>query len=268
MLEGLRGITCSVGYGPLLALTLPRNMRHLAECLVVTSPEDDETHEVVSSTPGTRLHVTDAFTRHGARFNKGLSIEECFDVMGRHGWILIHDADILFPPAMHLDDLNPDRLYGCRRRILEYPDRFNPGLDWRTCPYNMDGNAPIGYFQLFHADAPALAGKRPWYDVSFTHAGGGDAAFMNHWPPSHRTVLALDVLHLGPTDRHWFGTSQEARDMMARFVRENGWWRAARKHTEESAARAPEIVERVQVPGYPKSDYELPFVRRTKTLRK
>ena len=34
----IRGITISVNYAPLLAVTLPRNMRHLSECVVVTSP--------------------------------------------------------------------------------------------------------------------------------------------------------------------------------------------------------------------------------------
>ena len=48
----IRGIITSVGYAPLLALTLPRNLRHLAECWVITSPEDEATREVVAATPG------------------------------------------------------------------------------------------------------------------------------------------------------------------------------------------------------------------------
>ena len=267
MLEGLRGITCSVGYGPLLALTLPRNMRHMTECLVITSPEDEQTHEVACSTPGVRLHVTDDFTAHGAKFNKGLSLENGFSVLGRHGWILVHDADILFPPTMPLlTDLQPDRLYGCRRRILEDPARWHPDLDWRICPVSRD-NSTIGFFQCFNADDPALAGKRPWYDVSFAHAGGGDAMFLEHWHPSKRAVLPFDVLHLGKTDRHWFGLDEEGQDMMARFCYENGWRGAMRKHSQEAVKRAPEVIHRVEVPGYPKSDFELPFVRRANRSR-
>jgi len=260
----IRGLTVSIGYGPILALTLPRNVPHLAECWVITSPEDEVTHEVVSSTPGARIFVTDAATRHQARMNKGLCIEECFSAMGRHGWMLILDADILLPPTLPLPELQPDRLYGCRRRVLEDPTRWHPDLEWSSVPFSRD-NGCIGFFQLFHADA--IMHKRPWYDVSFAHAGGGDAYFMEHWPPSHRTVLPLGVLHLGRTDTNWFGMSQEARDMMARFCRENGWRGAARKHSEESAARAPQVVERVQVPGYPVSTFKMPFVRRTKQLR-
>ena len=262
----LRGITCSVNYGPLLAVTLPLNMRHLTECLVITSPDDEETQEVACSVPGVSLHVTDAFTRHGARFNKGLSFEEGFDALGRHGMLWIWDADILFPDDVPFDQLRPRTLHGCQRRILEDPSRWSPDLDWRTCPKSRDGG-PIGYSQIFSADDPALAGKRPWYDVTFAHAGGGDAYFMEHWDAAHRTVLPFDVLHLGKTDWNWFGTDQAGVDMMARFVRENGWRGAARKHSEESARRAPEIVDRVRVPGYPESSYELPFVRRAKRSR-
>jgi hypothetical protein len=258
----IRGITCSVGYGPLLAVTLARNMRHLAECLVVTSPDDETTHAVASSTPGVRIHATTAWTDFGALCNKGLALETGFDILGRHGIICIFDADILLPPVMPLPDLKPDRLYGCRRRILEDPGKWHPGIDWRTCPYSRDGG-PIGYFQLFAAEAPALQGKRPWYDVSFGHAGGSDAYFMSHWTPDKRTVLGLDVLHLGPTDRHWFGLDQIGTDMMARFVHENRWSGAMRKHSLDAVKRAKEVVYRVEVPGYPESDFELPFVKRT-----
>ncbi len=265
-MPAIRGITISSGYGPLLEITLVRNMRHLAECWVVTSPEDKKTQAVVESVPGAQLFVTDAMTRHGARMNKGLCFEECWDAIGRHGWILIWDSDILFPDELPLDQLQPDRLHGCRRRILEDPTRWHPDLEWRHCIVSRDGG-PVGYWQVFHADDPAIRDKRPWYDVSFTHAGGGDAFFLTHWPASHRVVLPFDVLHLGKTDMNWFGIDQSGQDMMARFVHENGWRGAQRKHTPEAARRAPDIVERVQVPGYPPSNFELPFVRRAKQLR-
>lgn len=121
---------------------------------------------------------------------------------------------------------------------------------------------PIGFFQAFHADDPSIRDKRPWYDVSFGHAGGGDAYMVEHWNPANRVVLPFDVLHLGPTDSHWFGTDQAGIDMMARFVHENGWRGAMRKHGPDAVKRAETPVHRVEVPGYPKSTYELPFVRR------
>jgi hypothetical protein len=265
-MPAIRGITISVGYASTLAVCLPRNMRHLTECLVVTSPEDAATQAVAASVPGVRVLVSDAGTRHGARFNKGLLMEEGFDALGREGWLLILDADILLPDHLPLDHLRPTRLHGARRRVLDDPAAWSPELDWRTCAVHRDGGA-IGFFQAFHADDPALKGKSPWYDVTFAHAGGGDAYFMGHWPGINRVVLPLEVLHLGTPDRNWFGVDAEGRDLMARFVHQNGWRRAMAKHSPEAVARAGEVVDRVEVPGYPSSSFELPFVRRAKERR-
>lgn len=260
----LRGITVCVNYGPLLAITLERNMRHFqGGCLVITSPDDFETQTTVLGTHGARLQISDAMHRHGARFNKGLAFEECWDVHGRDGWWCIWDADIILPDKIPFELMKPDVLYGARRRILEDPSRWRPNFVWATAPYHYDGG-PIGFTQIFNGDGIHVKDKRPWYDVSFTHAGGCDAHFMDLFPNHSRQVLAMDVLHLGVPDMNWFGCDQAGRDMMARFVHENGWHRAAKKHSMESVRRAGEIVERVDVPGYPKSTYELPFVARTK----
>lgn len=262
----IRGITISVNYGPILRVTLPLNMRHMESCLVVTSPEDHETQEVACSIPGVSIFETDAFTRHGARFNKGLAYEEAFSHMGRHGWIFIHDADIILPDVLPLGNLRPTALHGMKRRVLEDPTRWSPDLNWRTCPVSRDGG-PIGFAQLFHADDPSIKDKRPWYEVTFTHAGGGDAYFLEHWHPGNRVVLPIEVLHLGRTDVNWFGTDEQGTDMMARFVHENGWRGAQRKHSLEAVRRAPQIQERVVVPGYEPTGYSLPFVRRAQRMR-
>lgn len=267
-MPAIRGVTASVGYGDVLAITLVRNMRHMTECVVITSPEDERTQEVARSVPGVRLSITDAFTRHGARFNKGLAFEEAgFDVLGRHGWILIHDADVLLPDSVPWDQLRPGHLHGARRRVLADPGLWTPGLDWNACPKHPDGASPIGFFQAFAAEDPALAGKRPWYDVSFAHAGGGDAYHMEHWHPTKRAMLPVEVLHLGVPDRQWFGTSDEAKDLMARYVTENEWRRAMRGLDPAAAQRAGELPGRVQVPGYEPSTYQLPFERRAQAKR-
>lgn len=264
----IRGITVCVGkwYSDLLGALLPLNMRHLSECWVVTSPDDERTQGLAASIPGVRLHITDAFTRHGARFNKGLALESGFEAMGRYGWILIHDCDCLMPDSLALSKIEPDKLHGARRRLLENPACWDRGINWGALPLVKDGG-PVGFFQLFAAGCPALRGKSPWYDVSFAHAGGGDAAFLNHWTKNQQVVLPIEVLHFGPIDTHWFGTTPDAIDMMAKFVTDNGWSRAASKFTAEQVKRAAPVVERVDVPGYPKSDFDLPFVRRAQKRR-
>ena len=70
---------------------------------------------------------------------------------------------------------------------------------------------PVGYLEILDAVDRAIVDKRPWYDVSFVHAGGGDACFMGHWSRMRHKLLSMEVLHLGPRNRHWFGNSPEPR---------------------------------------------------------
>lgn len=266
----IRGLTIAVGdwYARTLGIVLARNMRHLSECLVVTSPADDAVKAVVARVPGARILETDAFTRPDARgvvprFNKGLAMEEGFDSLGREGWILIWDSDCLFPDDVPFDRVQAGKLHGCKRRILENPGRWRPDFDWNNCPQARDGG-PIGFFQLFQGEDPVLKDRRPWYDVSFSHAGGGDAYFLRLWPSRQHVMLPFDVLHLGPRDTHWFGTDATGKDMMAAFVTRNGWTRRNPNVDRTAVDRVGEIQDRLVVPGYQPSGFELPFVKRSR----
>lgn len=261
-MPGLRGLTASVGYGDLLAITLPMNMRHFSECIVVTSPEDEQTQEVARSIPGVRLSITDAATRHGASFNKGLLLEEGgFEFMGRHGCILIHDSDILLPDELPLHLCKPNTLHGARRRIVADPASWKPETPWQAYPHAKDGG-PVGFFQLFHAESTPIVNRRPWYNVNYPHAGGGDAYFMDLFPPNLRCVLPVDVLHFGLPDRNWFGRDPAGRDKMSAFAHRMQWRRAMQGADPTAAARVGEMPERVDVPGYETSTYQMPFEKR------
>lgn len=208
-MNDLRGVTVCVEYDDLLAITLKHNISRMRECYVVTSPQDERTHALVQSIPGAKLFVTDAFYRGGAKFNKGLALEECFDHMGREGWMLIWDADIVFPPMWSMDrPLEVDVLYGARRLILNNIKAFNDKMDWRTARETKD-RPGTGYFQLFNAASPTIS-QLPWYDATFTHAGGGDGYFTARW--ARKQFLPFKVLHLGPRDQNWMGRATERLD--------------------------------------------------------
>lgn len=202
----VKGICVSVGYDDLLALTLLKNARHLTSIVVVTTREDARTQAIVARVPSARCFFTDAFTRHGARFNKGAALEEGFDALGRDGWILIHDADILLPDSVPFNNLDPSKLYGAPRRMLDDPKQAVPA-SWRTLPLSKEVGFP-GYFQLFHGSNPLLT--RPWYDVTYTHAGGGDGYFQSRF--KDKAQLPMEVLHYGPRDTNWFGRASERLD--------------------------------------------------------
>jgi hypothetical protein len=113
-MQALRAITTCVGtwYSRTLELALPHNRQHFVECVVVTKPNDRAVP--IARAAGVEVFETTAFVDHGAAFNNRYALEQGFDVLGRHGWIAIIDADIVLPPYMpwmHLDCLahNEDR---------------------------------------------------------------------------------------------------------------------------------------------------------------
>lgn len=253
-MKRIRGIVVCVGYADLLKITLPRNMQHLDECLVVTSPNDEETKEFCRGIPNVSVYETDAFYRFGANFNKGMAMEEGFDILGRHGWILIWDADTLFPDYMSdmlsVDNLKIGTLYGPPRLILKDPSEWTPEFNWDTARKTLDRCWP-GYFQLFHADDPHIT-QLPWYDVTFRHAGGGDGYFEARWKRHEKVKLPFVVLHLGERDANWFGRaskradgapiegSVERRAIMEEYLASKGWGRPWSGKSFEDHVQVPD----------------------------
>ncbi len=251
-------IVC-VNYDDILAITLPRNIDKFSECCVITSPADIATIDFVAMFPEVRLFVTDAFYRHGAKFNKGLAIEEAFDFFGRHGWMLVLDADIVLPYAVELAGVTAGNIYGANRRMLLDPAAYADTLDWGTLKLEKEHEI-AGFFQLFHADDTHLQ-VRPWYEPTFMHAGGCDAYFQQLWPRHNRIRLPLQVLHIGPRDTNWFGRVSsrtdgatyghvaESSQMMRKLKVANKWL----KH-RQAGLRDTDPVEqanaRLQIPGY------------------
>ena len=208
----MNGLVVCVNYADFLARTLPRNASHFDHIVVVTTPDDVATRAVVHGCDHAELFVTQAFTKHGAVFNKGLAIEEGFDFLGRDGWMCVWDADTVMPRDMDLNDLPPNRLYAPRRRICSKPERWDDGEDWRRFPRYRDREF-AGYFQLFHASDPVLA-TRPWYGTHWRHAGGCDSDFQAKWPRERKVRLPFDVLHLGKPGVNWAGRTPDHQHIL------------------------------------------------------
>lgn len=207
----MRALTVSVDFGDLLAVTLPRNIRHFAEYFVISAPTDAET-AAVARRYGAQLIQTDAFYRGpGAAFRKGLAIEEALEqTIGRRGTFVSLDADIVLPPdfALAEEQLRPDVLYGARRRVLRDPRKFADGLDWNTLPELPDKEI-AGYFQAFRADS-LVCRQVPWYGVQWLTAAGYDTEFERRWPEKH--WLPFAVLHLGEDGKNWCGRATDRLD--------------------------------------------------------
>jgi SAM-dependent methyltransferase len=189
----IKSLVVCVEYDDFLAVALPRNMRHFSRTLIVTSPADTRTQELAKRC-GAECHVTDAFYRDGAAFNKGAAIEEAFDVLGRDGWICVWDADVVMPDSMDVPSMSRNCLYVPIRRLLEHPKEFSDDLDWGNLASPTQPNEFDGYCQIFHASAIE---DKPWYGVDWSHAGGGDSDFQSKFPEANRRRAPFEVLHLG-----------------------------------------------------------------------
>lgn len=211
----MKFLTVSVEYHDLLEITLPRNLAagRFERALVVTTPADHATQRLAAQS-GAEVFCTDAFYRSGALFNKGQAIEEAFDALGRDGWILILDADIVLPDNPDWGELEPGRIYGAHRRMLPDPAEFRDGLDWNQLPEIPAEKARRylpGSFHLFNASDPMLR-KRPWYPVDWRHAGGSDTEFSAKWRRSRWRWVGFPVLHLGVDAVNWCGRTTPFAD--------------------------------------------------------
>lgn len=205
----MRAVTVSVSYGDVLALTLPRNIEHFEQIIVVTSPDDRETQAVVQSVPRATFITTDLFFRDGATFNKGRAINYALELvvgMPRFGgWLAVVDADTMLPPhGIRWGELRPGSIYGGRRRMLRDLTAYRPNLDWSTVPINQERELP-GFLHVWHIDDPAVAGL-PLYPVHWKHAGGVDSEHAMRWPLERRIKLpGCECLHLGEDGKNWCG---------------------------------------------------------------
>lgn len=233
----LRAFTVCVEYVDLLSVTLPWNFHHFEEFYVVTCGEEEREIKKVLE-PLCRpeqkcgTYSTNAFYDDGAVFNKWKALEEGLDIFGRHGWICLLDADVLWPKEIHLN-LEVGKLYSPLRHMmplyqpleqfahLPHPYTligegdvaptfqllpFPPEKEWWHYPTHRNIGEWAGYTQIFHSKDPVL-GKAPWHEVNWKHAGGADSFFQQRWRLLDRIRPNWNVLHLGEAGQNWMGRS-------------------------------------------------------------
>jgi hypothetical protein len=210
-------IITSVDFADLLALTLPLNKKHFKSILVVTSPNDKETLEVALE-HDCSVHITDAFYRNGAMFNKYRAVEEGLTVFGRaaashdDGWLCVQDADIVWPSLAPRSLFQQGYLYTPHRRMLsQLTTKLPPENEWHVLPYYRNIKEWCGYCHMFHISDPYL-GQPPWYEIDWKHAGGADTYFQLKWPNAFKQRPSWTVLHIGPNGVNWCGRTSPRLD--------------------------------------------------------
>lgn len=197
----------AVDYTDLLKITLPHNRHHFGDVLVVTTPGGDARD--VARENGAEVFETGAFYDDGAAFNKWKALELGLDWFGRHGWMVLIDADVLWPRELPAGwEPQFGHLYTPRRRMYDIIGPLEAGIppeaDWTKWPLHRQEREFAGYSQIFHAEDEAL-GPPPWHEQNWRHAGGADSFFQQKWPEARKVRPPWEVLHLGPAGENWCG---------------------------------------------------------------
>ena len=230
----------SVNYNDYLKITLSHNHLYFDKIIIVTVESDTECQQLCSKYHNVMCIVVDdsVLKTNGKVFNKGAVLNRGFehlDKMGWTNWVVITDADIIFPKNIReliLTQLPVQRkLFSLYRRHLftyesyvKYFDSLDSTyLDWNnnykpgehpplTCPWPI----AVGYCQIFRY----ICGKYR-YD-EFNNAEDSDVNFIRYfsgvdrWYHDDPGVQLLSnepekdfVIHLGNSMINWKGRVSE-----------------------------------------------------------
>ena len=201
----MQAITVCLNYTDYLAIALRHNRKHFKSYYIVTSEEDSATLALCKE-----FDCTPLLLKCEADFVKKSMMSQGLKMLPRPGWIQILDADIVLPEeyatiTASVENFDRDTLYGCQRVFCQNKlvwDMF--GMTDLTC-YEEETNpraVGIGFFQLFHARAQALASVQDWYAVANDHKAA-DMSFRARFCSIQKLPLA--AVHLGPASVNWYG---------------------------------------------------------------
>jgi hypothetical protein len=215
--------------------------------MVVTTPEDVETQKIAQEN-NAKVFTTRSFYDDGAIFNKWIALEEGLDAFGRHGLMVIMDADIRWPKRIKHQNYEMGKLYTPRRRVLNPIKRFFlEEKHWRSRARLRNESEWAGYTQIFYADDPHLPNP-PWHEIDWIYGAGGDSSFQRLWPQDCKVRPSWEVLHLGPLAANWCGRvsprmdgrnpekAEERRFKLAEIMRVNQLQRIGRR-TDQTHVR-------------------------------
>jgi hypothetical protein len=228
----IEAVIVCVNYADILAHTLPNNMQHLDQIIVVTDLRDHATRELCKRL-GVTCVSTDRFYDGEAVFNKAEGIQVALDLLSRDAWVLHMDADIWLPPHIRevLDSrhLDPECIYGIDRLMchgyeawMDFCAKPTPinelyylvharafPIGSRVAHYNQrDGWFPIGFFQLWN---PCGSGVHT-YPRESGGADHTDVLMSKQFPIGKRHLIAETyVIHIDSEKNKAMGINWKGR---------------------------------------------------------
>ena len=204
-----------VDYSDYLAATLQYNIHTFDKIYVVSSCGDIETSNLLASYEEKYDHIklikTDIFFDNNCNLNKGAGLNIGLRSVIDKDWILIGDADCIYPKNIRDLTINLDKncIYGMKRFVVNSAQSLNDLMDNKYTAQPKTEKAmhyTPGYCQLFNFESEHLKNKTLTYP-EYPTAQRVDRLFAKYnFPYSCRKVMYDQfVIHLGQTTINWAG---------------------------------------------------------------
>ncbi len=204
-------LTC-VNYSDLLAVSLSENIKIIdPRFITVVTDSSDVLTQRLCGIFGVNCIITDKFYDDGAAFNKGKAINEGIKSIENPDWILLTDADIVFPPnfmsVLNEKTVNINKLYATSRYLCRNYDTYLKYKAGQITLSEMDGVhrcPPVGYFQLFSYNHPSIINKEKIYPETSIDASWSDMLFADRFTQKE-CIQTIKLIHLGDDSQNWKG---------------------------------------------------------------
>lgn len=204
-------MTC-VNYSDFLVISLAENTKIIdPKFITVITDSNDKLTQEVCRVYGVNCVITDRFYEDNAVFNKGKAINEGIKTIQNPDWILITDADIVFPSdfmsILNNKTVNKNKLYAASRYLCNTYEKYEKYKNKKISLNQLDGVhqcPPVGYFQLFSYDNLGLTDKQTIYPEISKDASWSDMLFADKFPQKE-CIADIKLIHLGPDGQNWKG---------------------------------------------------------------
>lgn len=157
----------------------------------------------------------------GLKFNHPALLNDGIIQKNIEGWICKIDSDIYFPKGMknvlRTEVVDIDTIYFTNRYFCETPKilkdyELTNDLSLLEPPYETS-DEPLGFVQLFNRNSRYLKNREFPYEQEYYAPPSltNDRIFSQQWPVHLRTMLSMNVIHLGleAIGTNWFGRKSE-----------------------------------------------------------
>lgn len=220
----LRLLTTCVNYGDYLDHTLRYNKYIFDEINIATSSQDILTRKIVkkhNTHNNIKIIITDVFYANNVSINKGAAINVLLSNTDHNGWLLIGDADCIYPNQLKdiVTSLNINNLYGMYRYIINKSTDIEKAVTTMNNSQDLldilksqeiqlkpaaRSHLVLGYCQLFNYAAKIFNKTKPKYPEG-SSCRFVDTQFSRSYFRKNRHLLDHYCIHLGEPGVNWHG---------------------------------------------------------------